>query len=127
MSEQKKRILLVEDSEPLRKVLMEKLEDAGFIILEAKTGTEGLDLAIREKPDAILTDIVMFPMDGIEMARKIRTEGGAWGRKTHIIILTNSTGARDRIKTDDLDLDAYFVKAETSMDEVVSMVEHALK
>ncbi len=126
MAEEKKRVLVVEDSEPLRKVLAEKLVDAGFAVLEAASGEAGLETALREKPDIVLTDVVMFPMDGIEMARKIRKDMD-WGHKAHIIVLTNSTGARDRSKTDDLDLDAYFVKAETSLDEVVKMIQYTLK
>jgi DNA-binding response OmpR family regulator len=122
----KKEILLIEDSEPLRKVLAEKLIDAGFTVIEGKNGEEGLKIATEKKPVLILTDVVMFPMDGIEMSREIR-KAGEWGRNVRIVVLTNSTGARDRMKTDDLDLSAYLVKAETSLDEVVKMVQFIMK
>lgn len=126
MSKETKTALIVEDSEPLRKILAEKITDAGFSVIEAVSGDAGLKTALESKPDIILTDVVMFPMDGLEMSRKIR-ESGDWGRHVHIVVLTNSTGARDRAKTDDLGLDAYFVKAETSLDEVVKMVKHILE
>lgn len=127
MTGTKKRILLVEDSGALRKVLAEKLTDAGYTVIEAENGEVGLRVGLEEKPDCILTDVVMLPIDGIEMTRKIRSDGGPWGKKVEVIVLTNSTGARDRMQTDDLDLAAYLVKAETGLDEVVKMVDHVMR
>jgi two-component system cell cycle response regulator DivK len=118
-------ILLVEDSEPLRKVLAEKLREAGLDIIEAASGEEGLKLALEKKPDLILTDLVMYPMDGIEMTTRIR-QSGDWGAKTKIVALTNqnNTEEEDRVKA--AGFDAYLVKAETGLEEVVKDAKQML-
>ena len=120
------KILVVEDSIPLLKVLSEKLHEEGFEALEATGGEEGLKIAIEQKPDMIITDIVMFPMDGLEMATKIRASG-AWGNNVHIIALTNQNSAEEEGRLAQLNLTAYLVKAETGLDEVVSQVKAVLK
>lgn len=116
------KLLLVEDSAPLRNVLAEKLTDEHFKVLTAGGGEDGLKIALEQKPDAIITDIVMFPMDGLEMAKKIR-ESGDWGSKVRIIALTNQNSAEEEDRLATLHLDAYLVKAETSLDEVVHLVK----
>jgi DNA-binding response OmpR family regulator len=121
-----KKILVVEDSEPLRKVIAEMLREEHFDVLEANGGEEGLRIAAEKKPDLIITDIVMFPMDGLEMAKQIRTIG-LWGEGVDIIALTNqnTTDSEDRLK--DLKLTAYLVKADTGLTEVVKCVKDVFK
>ncbi len=119
-------LLVVEDSEPLRKVLAEKLRDEKFTVLEAGGGEEGIKIATEQKPDMIITDIVMFPMDGLEMASKIRASND-WGKSVHIIALTNQNSAEEEDRLANLNLTAYLVKAETSLDDVVARVKVVLK
>ena len=120
------KLLVVEDSEPLRKVLAEKLRDESFEVLEAGGGEEGLKIALEQKPELIITDIVMFPMDGLEMSRLIRTSG-PWGKEAYIIALTNQNSAEEESRLKNLDLTAYLVKADTGLDEVVKRVKEILK
>lgn len=120
------KILLVEDSEPLRKVLAEKLRDEKFEVIEAGGGEEGLKAAQESHPDMIVTDIVMFPMDGLEMAKQIR-ESGAWGKAIEIIALTNQNSTEEESRLAGLDLNAYLVKAETALDDVVKHVKEVFK
>ncbi len=120
------KLLVVEDSEPLRKVLVEKLRDEKFEVIEAGGGEEGVKLAGEQKPDMIITDIVMFPLDGLEMAARIRASG-AWGEGVHIIALTNQNSAEEEGRLANLHLTAYLVKAETGLDEVVTLVKSVLK
>jgi DNA-binding response OmpR family regulator len=116
------KILLVEDSEPLRNVLAEKLADEHFEVLTAGGGEEGVKIAQEQKPDIIITDIVMFPMDGLEMVKKVR-ESGEWGKKVRVIALTNQNSSEEEKRIEPLHLDAYLVKAETSLDSVVTLVK----
>ncbi len=118
-------ILLVEDSEPLRKVLAEKLRDVGFDVIEAASGEEGFKFAIDHKPNLILTDLVMFPMDGIEMTTKIR-QSGQWGKDTKIVALTNQNSTEEEERVKAAGFTAYLVKAETGLDEVVKDIEGML-
>jgi CheY-like chemotaxis protein len=119
-------ILLVEDSEPLRKVLAEKLREAELDVVEAASGEEGLKVALEKKPDLVLTDLVMYPMDGVEMTTRIR-QSGDWGSNVKIVALTNQNKTEEeerRITA--AGFDAYLVKAETGLDEVVKDVKSIL-
>ena len=88
MTEDKKaKILIVEDEVILSKTCADGLSDEGFEVLEARNGKEGLELALREKPDLILLDLLMPVMDGLTMASQLRLDD--WGRNVPIIILTN--------------------------------------
>jgi DNA-binding response OmpR family regulator len=120
------KILVVEDSESLRKVLAEKLRDEKYKVTEAGGGEEGLKLALEVRPDMVITDIVMFPMDGLEMARQIRT-AGAWGENVHIIALTNQNSSEEESRLAGLHLNAYLVKAETALEDVVLHVKEVFK
>lgn len=123
---EKAKILLVEDSEPLRSVLAEKLVHEGFEVITAGGGDEGIKLTEEQKPDMIITDIVMFPIDGLEMAKRIRASG-AWGEKVSIIALTNQNDTEEEARIQPLHLDAYLVKAETGLDDVVERVKDIFK
>lgn len=56
-----------------------------FHALGAKDGEEGLELALKEKPDLILLDVIMPKMDGMTMMKKLRKDN--WGKKVPIILL----------------------------------------
>ncbi len=120
------KILLVEDSEALRNVLAEKLNDEHFEVFVAGGGEEALRLAQEKSPDMIITDIVMFPMDGLELAKRIRGSG-TWGEKVFIFALTNQNSAEEESRLKTLRLDAYLVKAETGLDDVVKQVKNIFK
>ncbi len=120
------KLLVVEDSEPLRKVLAEKLRDENFEVVEASGGEDGVKLAESARPHLIITDIVMFPVDGLEMARQIRASG-EWGKNVYIIALSNQNSAEEEARIKTLNLTAYLVKAETGLDEVVERIKTILK
>lgn len=120
------KILVVEDSEPLRRVLAEKLRDEKYEVLEASGGDEGYKIAEAQKPHMVITDIVMFPVDGLEMALKIR-QLGTWGDKVFIIALTNQNSQEEEARLGPLHLDAYLVKAETGLDDVVKRAKELFK
>ena len=67
------KILIVEDNDELRSILVETLGNY-FLIFEANNGKEGLESASQNFPDIILTDLIMPEMDGMEMAKKIKTD-----------------------------------------------------
>lgn len=68
----KRSILVVDDSWENRSVVADLITPLGFNVLEASNGQEGLQKAVEALPDAIITDIIMPVMDGLEMTRKLR-------------------------------------------------------
>ena len=70
-NEKKQTILIVEDEQALLKVYAERFSEEGFLVLKASNGQEGLDTALREKPDIILMDISIPDISGIELTKQI--------------------------------------------------------
>jgi PAS domain S-box-containing protein len=68
------RILIIEDQPADRDLLVVLLGYHGHAILEARDGTEGLALTLSERPDLVITDILMPSMDGYEFARRVRAD-----------------------------------------------------
>lgn len=126
MPEDKQTILVVEDEEVQRKPLTDELQDHGFRVLTAVNGREGLDIALREKPDLILLDILMPVMDGMTMMRKLREN--PWGKKVPIILLTNLSAEDDKIIQEvTRDEPAYYlVKSDWGLVDVVEKVKEGL-
>lgn len=70
------KVLVVEDDDILRIVLRIELEKAGYGVFEAENGQRGLEVAGRDNPDLILTDIMMPVMDGLTFIGAIRKFNG---------------------------------------------------
>ena len=88
----KKRILVVEDEASVIKILTRRLEASGYEVLAAFDGAEGLDKALSEKPDLIVSDIMMPKMDGYTFIKKLRADPS--GLHIPVIILT----AKDKMQ-----------------------------
>jgi DNA-binding response OmpR family regulator len=122
-----KKILIVEDEDVQRKMLSDELLEEGFDILIAKNGSEGLELALYNRPDLILLDILMPIMDGLTMMKKLR-ETNDWGKHVPIILLTNLSATEDKIiNAIARDEPAYFlVKVDYSLGRVVEKIKERL-
>lgn len=118
-----KKVLVVEDDEPTLKALRTVLESAGLAVLEATNGVGGLTVALAERPDIILLDILMPLMDGWEMLRQLR-ESGDWGKCVAVVILTNLSADEDEQVRNIAALGpSYFmVKADWKVEGVVDKV-----
>ena len=68
----RRKVMVVDDRWENRSVIVNLLEPLGFELLEAENGREGLDKAIQELPDVIITDLSMPIMDGYEMLQQLR-------------------------------------------------------
>ncbi len=124
MANQPNKILVVEDEVALLKVLKLKLKSAGFNVITAWNGEDGLEMALREKPDLILLDIIMPKMDGLTMLRKIReTE---YGKTVKAIVLTNLSDSSSVEKSTQAGAFDYLVKTNWQLDEVAGKVKAAL-
>ena len=115
------KILVIEDEEGIIHLLNLYLRDAGYTVVVARDGADGLELHAREHPDLVILDIMLPALDGFEVCRRIRT----WS-KTPILMLTARGDEDDRIQGLELGADDYLVKP-FSPRELVSRVRAILR
>jgi two-component system chemotaxis response regulator CheY len=89
-----KRILTIDDSKTMRDMLMLTLADAGFDVLQAVDGQDGLDVLGKERVDIVITDINMPRMDGYEVIRRMR--GNPEYKTMPILVLTTESEAQKK-------------------------------
>jgi two-component system cell cycle response regulator DivK len=103
-----KRILVVEDQEDNRRIVRDLLNSAGFELIEAVTGEEGIERAEQTVPDLILMDIQMPVLDGYEATRRIKASAKC--RHIPIIVITSYALSGDAAKAMAAGADAYIAK-----------------
>ncbi len=103
-----KKILVVEDTEDNRQILRDLLGMAGYDMVEAHDGAQGVAMAAEHKPDLILMDIQMPVMDGYEATRRIKAIPEL--KATPIVAVTSYALSGDEQKTRDAGCDAYIAK-----------------
>jgi two-component system KDP operon response regulator KdpE len=114
-------ILVVDDEPQIRRVLRSTLSSQGYVILEAKTGEEAVDVARKEKPDLVLLDVNMPGMGGTEACREMRRMSEA-----PIIMLTVRNAERDKVLALDAGADDYVVKP-FGIEELLARIRAALR
>lgn len=120
-----KKVLIVEDEDTIREALKTAVLHQGYDPLVARDGVEGLDIALREHPDAILTDVKMPVMDGLTMMHKIR--GDEWGNKVPIIVLTNYDNTDEQLDQISIDAPAYYlVKVYNTIEQIMNKIGDVL-
>ena len=99
------RILLIEDDARLAEMVRDYLTQAGFRVARAASGSAGLAMHTRDTFDAIVLDLMLPDMDGLEVCRQIRTRAG-----TPILMLTARGDAMDRVIGLEVGADDYLPK-----------------
>ena len=102
------RVLVVEDQEDLRAILRFTLEGAGYEVVEAVNGAEGVERAEAERPDLVLMDIQMPVLDGYEATRRIKAMAGM--AATPVIAVSSFAMKGDEEKARAAGCDAYVTK-----------------
>ena len=103
-----KRILIIEDQEDNRAIMRDLLTGAGFELIEAVDGEEGVKLAQSEQPDLILMDIQLPLIDGYEATRQIRAIDDL--KSIPIIAVTSYALSGDEAKTRAAGCNGYVAK-----------------
>ena len=119
-----KKILVVEDNKINMYLSCRILKSSGYEVIEARSGEEGVELAIKEKPDLIIMDIQLPGIDGLETTKRIR-ESEANG-EIPIIALTSYAMAGDRKKALKAGCTGYIEKPinpETFISEIKKFLE----
>jgi DNA-binding response OmpR family regulator len=114
-------ILVVDDEPSIREVVSIYLGRAGYRVLVAEDGQTALEILEQEPPDLVVLDLMLPKVDGLEITRHLRTEGGI-----PIIMLTAHREETDRILGLEMGADDYVVKP-FSPRELVSRVKAVLR
>lgn len=105
INKDKKTILIVDDEKPIVDILVYNLQKEGYNTLEASDGVTAVDIALNQKPDLILLDIMLPKMDGLTVCKKIRTT-----LNIPILMLTARDEEIDKIVGLELGADDYVTK-----------------
>ena len=100
------RVLVVDDEPAVRRALERALALERHDVVMAADGEEALDVLVRSPPDAVILDVMMPRLDGLEVCRRMR----AAGDKTPILMLTARDAIDDRVQGLDVGADDYLVK-----------------
>jgi two-component system KDP operon response regulator KdpE len=108
------RVLIVEDEGPLRRALAMNLVARGYAVTEAESGTRALTALADHRHDAIVLDLGLPDMSGVQVIRAVREFA-----ETPIIVLSARSGSSDKVEALDLGADDYVTKP-FSMDELLA-------
>lgn len=122
--EKKEKILIVEDDKSLREMYQLRLSINGYDVIEGGDGEEGLDLAIKEKPDLILLDIMMPKMSGMDVLDILKSTPET--KDIPVIVLTALTEENVKAKGLVYGAEDYLVKSQTMPGQVVEKIEGIL-
>lgn len=108
-AEKQLKILIIDDDRKLCRLVQEYLAPVGFNVISVHSGTEGLDMAIKENFDAVILDIMMPGMDGLEVLRRLRRKSSV-----PVLMFTAMGDETDRIVGLELGADDYIPKTFSS-------------
>jgi DNA-binding NtrC family response regulator len=116
------RLLVVEDDDAMRDLLVEELSEAGFEVLAARGGRDGIDQVRRERIDLVITDLRMPDLDGFDLIRDVK----ATPHSPHIVMITAFGSIETAIKA--VKLGAYdYITKPFEMEELVLVADKALE
>lgn len=116
------RILLIDPLESARKTLAERLQLQGFIVTECRDGAEGAVLALEDPPAAVIADLSMPSISGVQLCRLLKAEGGT----AHVpVVLRGPDGRRNQFWSEQCGAYAYVVKGR--MGQLVRALRSAIE
>ena len=121
MDRDQKTILIVDDEQPIREILVYNLKKEGYNTIEASDGVTALNIALEQYPDLILLDIMLPKMDGLSVCKRIKNS-----YNVPILMLTAKDSEIDKILGLELGADDYITKP-FSVRELIARVKANLR
>ena len=121
MNQDQKTILIVDDEQPIREILVYNLKKEGYNTIEASDGVTALNIALEQYPDLILLDIMLPKMDGLSVCKRIKNS-----YNVPILMLTAKDSEIDKILGLELGADDYITKP-FSVRELIARVKANLR
>ncbi len=118
------KIMLVEDDKSLREIYSIRLVAEGYDIVSAGDGEEALALAVQEKPELIISDVMMPKISGFDMLDILRSTPETSNIK--VIMMTALSSDDQRMRGENLGADRYLVKSQVGIEDVINTVHEVL-
>ncbi len=118
------KILLVEDDKSLREIYGVRLLAEGYDIVSAGDGEEALAMAIKERPNLIVSDVMMPKISGFDMLDILRSTTET--KDIKVIMMTALSSEDQRLRGEQLGADRYLVKSQVGIEDVVRTVHEVL-
>src|SRR5207253_10855387 len=119
------KIMLVEDDNNLREIYEARLLAEGYQIVSAADGEEALAIAVKEKPDLIISDVMMPKISGFDMLDILRSTPET--KDVKVIMMTALSQAEDKTRADKLGADRYLVKSQVTLEDVARAAHEMLE
>lgn len=118
------KIMLVEDDNSLREIYSIRLTAEGYTIVSAGDGEEALAVAVRERPDLVISDVMMPKISGFDMLDILRSTPET--KDIKVIMMTALSSEDQRERGENLGADRYLVKSQVGIEDVVNVVHEVL-
>ena len=118
------KVMIVEDDTSLREIYSIRLTAEGYEIISAGDGEEALAVAVREKPDLIIADVMMPKISGFDMLDILRSTPET--KDIRVIVMTALSSEDQRQRGESLGADKYLVKSQVGIEDVVNSVHEVL-
>ena len=118
------KVMVVEDDASLREIYGIRIAAEGYDVVSAGDGEEALAVAVREKPDLILADIMMPKISGFDMLDILRATPET--ANIHVVMMTALSGEEQRQRGERLGADRYLVKSQVGIEDVVKVIHEVL-
>lgn len=118
------KIMLVEDDNSLREIYSIRLTAEGYAIVSAGDGEEALAMAVKERPDLIISDVMMPKISGFDMLDILRSTPET--KDIKVIMMTALSSEDQRARGEHLGADRYLVKSQVGIEDVVNVVHEVL-
>ena len=119
------KVLLVEDDNNLREIFEMRLQAEGYETLIASDGEEALVVALKEKPDLIIADVMMPKMSGFEMMETLRAAPDM--KDVKVVMMTALGQAEDQARGEKLGVVKYLVKSQVTLEDFVRVVKEVVQ
>lgn len=118
------KVMIVEDDDSLREIYGIRLTAEGYTVVSAHDGEEALAVAVRERPDLVISDVMMPKISGFDMLDILRSTPETQNIK--VIMMTALSSDDQRERGENLGADRYLVKSQVGIEDVINVVHEVL-
>lgn len=118
------KVMIVEDDDSLREIYGIRLTAEGYAVVSAHDGEEALAVAVRERPDLVISDVMMPKISGFDMLDILRSTPETQNIK--VIMMTALSSDDQRERGENLGADRYLVKSQVGIEDVINVVHEVL-